>query len=102
MSVEPAGEKLVKNLQQAVERLQDDIQRVEVWTGALGGFSKPIPDYGHGQTKHDLPPLGQHTPQKGTQHRDTRQENTPQEGAPQGAGADCANPISPAGKSPLD
>ena len=53
--MEPAGEKIVRNLQQAVERLQDDIARVELWAGALGCFARPIPDYDHGQTKHDLP-----------------------------------------------
>lgn len=55
-TVEPAGEKIVKNLEQAIERLHDDIARVELWAGALGCFAKPIPDYGHGQTKFDLRP----------------------------------------------
>ena len=54
-AIEPAGEKIVRNLQQAIERLQDDIARVELWAGALGCFTKPIPDYGHGQTRFDLP-----------------------------------------------
>jgi hypothetical protein len=54
--IEPAGEKIVRNLQHAVERLQGDIQRVELWARALGCFSKPIPDYDHGQTRFDLPP----------------------------------------------
>ena len=56
-AIEPAGEKIVRNLQQAVDRLQDDIARVELWAGALGCFTKPIPDYGHGQTLFDLPML---------------------------------------------
>src|SRR5688572_21358822 len=56
-AIEPAGEKIVRNLQQAVERLQDDLARVELWAGALGCFTKPIPGYGHGQTKFDLPAL---------------------------------------------
>jgi len=54
-AIEPAGEKIVKNLQQAVERLQGDIARVQLWAGALGCFSKPIPGYDHGQTRFDLP-----------------------------------------------
>ena len=54
-AIEPAGEKIVRNLQRAVERLQDDLARVELWAGALGCFTKPIPDYDHGQTKFDLP-----------------------------------------------
>ena len=54
-TIEPAGEKIVRNLQQAVERLHDDLARVELWADALGCFTKPIPDYGHGQSKFDLP-----------------------------------------------
>ena len=53
-TIEP-GEKIARNLQQAIERLQDDIERVELWAGALGCFTKPIPEYGYGQTKFDLP-----------------------------------------------
>ena len=52
---EPAGEKILRNLQRSIERLQDDIARVELWAGALGCFAKPIPDYDHGQTRNDLP-----------------------------------------------
>ena len=62
-AVEPAGEKIVRNLQQAVERLQDDIARVELWAGALGCFTQPIPDYGHGQTRFDLPAADEQTDQ---------------------------------------
>jgi len=54
-AIEPAGEKIVRNLQQAIERLQDDMARVELWAGALGCFTKPIPDYGHGQSRFALP-----------------------------------------------
>ena len=52
---DPAGEKIVRNLQEAVEALQRDVTRVELWAGALGSFTKPIPEYGHGQTRFDLP-----------------------------------------------
>jgi hypothetical protein len=51
----PAGETIVRNLQQAMERLQIDIARVELWADALDCFTKPIPDYDHGQTRFDLP-----------------------------------------------
>jgi hypothetical protein len=54
-AIEPAGDKIVRNLQQAVERLHEDLARVELWADALGGFTKPIPGYGHGQTRFDLP-----------------------------------------------
>ena len=54
-AIEPAGEKIVRNLQQAVARLHDELTRVELWAGALDGFTKPIPEYGHGRTQFDLP-----------------------------------------------
>ena len=41
----PAKELIVRELHQAVERLQADIARVEFWADALGGFAKPIPSY---------------------------------------------------------
>jgi hypothetical protein len=41
----PGRDKVVRELQQAVARLQDDLARVEFWADALGGFSKPVPDY---------------------------------------------------------
>ena len=44
-AIEPAGEKIVRNLQEAVERLHDDIARVELWAGALGCFAQPVPEY---------------------------------------------------------
>ena len=55
-AIQPAEEKIVRNLQQAVERLHEDLARVELWAGALSTFNKPIPGYGHGQTRFDLPP----------------------------------------------
>jgi hypothetical protein len=63
-AIEPAGEKIVRNLQQAVQRLQDDLARVELWAGALGCFSKPIPDYSHGQTQFDLPSANTKSPNR--------------------------------------
>jgi len=57
-AVELAGDKIVRNLQLAVERLQEDLARVELWAGALGSFTKPVPEYDHGQTRFDLPRSG--------------------------------------------
>ena len=54
-AIEPAEEKIVRNLQQAIARLHEDLTCVELWAGALDGFTKPVPDYGHGQTQLDLP-----------------------------------------------
>jgi hypothetical protein len=57
-AMEPAGEKVIRNLREAVERLQQDIARVELWAGAVGCFVKPIPDYDPAQShlnKYILP-----------------------------------------------
>jgi hypothetical protein len=40
-----AEEKIVSNLMQAITRLQDDLDRVELWTAALNCFLHPVPDY---------------------------------------------------------
>jgi hypothetical protein len=40
-AVAPAKEKL----QEAIERLRDDIDRVEFWADALDRLTQPIPDY---------------------------------------------------------
>ncbi|CAN0353135.1 unnamed protein product, partial [Phaeothamnion confervicola] len=46
-------------LQEAVERLHEDIARVELWAGALGCFQKPVPEYNAAENnlnKYILPP----------------------------------------------
>ena len=46
MSTGPAGgEKISERLHESLARLREDIDRVEMWAGALEGFSQPIPDY---------------------------------------------------------
>jgi hypothetical protein len=42
---EPAEEMIVHNLIEALERLREDLDRVELWTAALGCFQRPVPDY---------------------------------------------------------
>ena len=42
---DPAKEKIVGHLQDAVKRLHEDIARVELWAGALGCFAQPVPEY---------------------------------------------------------
>ena len=39
------GDKISERLQESLARLREDIDRVELWAGALEGFSRPIPDY---------------------------------------------------------
>ena len=42
---EQAEDMIVRNLVQALERLHEDLDRVELWTAALGCFNTPVPDY---------------------------------------------------------
>jgi hypothetical protein len=40
------GDRIIsERLQESLARLREDIDRVELWAGALEGFSRPIPDY---------------------------------------------------------
>jgi hypothetical protein len=47
-AVEPARERIARRLQDAVERLRQDIDEVEFWTEVLGSLARPVPDYGSG------------------------------------------------------
>jgi hypothetical protein len=42
---EPAEEMIVHNLIEALDRLREDLDRVELWTAALGCFQQPVPEY---------------------------------------------------------
>jgi hypothetical protein len=42
---EQAEETIVHNLIEALERLRQDLDRVELWTAALGCFQQPVPEY---------------------------------------------------------
>jgi hypothetical protein len=50
-----AEDVIVHNLIDALERLREELDRVELWAAALGHFQQPIPDY---QPRNDytLPP----------------------------------------------
>jgi len=52
---EPAEDKIVRNLIEALERLHEDLDRVELWTAALGYFQTPVPEYRSGD-RFLLPP----------------------------------------------
>lgn len=56
---EPAEDALVRNLIETLERLQEDLDRMELWTLALGYFNRPVPDYQAGD-QHLLPHRGPH------------------------------------------
>jgi hypothetical protein len=42
---DPGRDKIVENLNAAIDRLRVDVARVEMWAVAVVGFSRPIPDY---------------------------------------------------------
>jgi hypothetical protein len=41
----PEPEKVLHQLQEAIDRLRVDLARVEIWAGALDAFSRSVPDY---------------------------------------------------------
>jgi hypothetical protein len=49
--------KISERLQESLARLRKDIDRVEMWAGALEGFSQPIPAYDFAQ-RYRLAPEG--------------------------------------------
>jgi hypothetical protein len=53
--LEPAEDMIVRNLIEALNRLHDDLDRVELWTAALGYFQSPAPEYQTGEP-YLLPP----------------------------------------------
>jgi len=52
---EPAEDMIVRNLIEALNRLHEDLNRVELWTAALGCFQNPAPEYQPGE-QYLLPP----------------------------------------------
>jgi hypothetical protein len=52
---EPAEDMVVRNLIEALARLREDLDRMELWAAALGCFQHPIPDYRPGD-RHLLNP----------------------------------------------
>lgn len=54
---ESAEDLIVRNLIEALERLREDLDRMELWATALGSFQHPIPDYRPGD-QHLLKPQG--------------------------------------------
>jgi hypothetical protein len=42
---EPAEDKIVHNLIEAIEQVRTDMDKVELWTAVLGCFLAPIPEY---------------------------------------------------------
>jgi hypothetical protein len=54
MMTEQAEDRIIRNLIQALGRLHDDLDRVELWTAALSSFQDAAPEYRPGK-EHLLP-----------------------------------------------
>jgi hypothetical protein len=46
---EPMVTQIARHLDDAIDRLNEDLERVEIWTAALGAFLEPIPGYDSSQ-----------------------------------------------------
>ena len=44
-AIEPARDKITRQLHEAIDRLRADLTKVEIWADALDVFARPIPDY---------------------------------------------------------
>jgi hypothetical protein len=50
-----ATEALARHLHAAIERVREDVAKVEFWADAMTGFSEPVPDYESNDVKVWLP-----------------------------------------------
>jgi hypothetical protein len=50
-----ATEALARHLHAAIERVREDVAKVEFWADAMTGFSEPVPDYESNDMKGWLP-----------------------------------------------
>jgi len=42
---EPVKDAILMHLFESIEQLHQDLDKVELWLGALGCFQNPVPDY---------------------------------------------------------
>jgi hypothetical protein len=54
---ELAEDVIVRNLIEAIERLREDLDRMELWATTLGSFARPVPEYRPGDDRYLLKPL---------------------------------------------
>jgi hypothetical protein len=51
-----ATDALARHLHAAIDRVREDVAKVEFWADAMTGFSEPVPDYESHDMKVWLPP----------------------------------------------
>jgi hypothetical protein len=54
--LEPAEDVIVRNLIEALGRLREDLDRMELWATTLGSFAHPVPEYRPGDEPYRLKP----------------------------------------------
>jgi hypothetical protein len=52
---EPMVREIARHLDEAIHRLNQDLERVEIWTAALGAFLEPVPGYESAHQEFLLP-----------------------------------------------
>ena len=45
MGKDAANNAVAQHLLDAIERVRDDVEKVEFWAGAVAGFARPVPEY---------------------------------------------------------
>ena len=50
------NEQVVRHLFEAIERVREDVAKVEFWASAVTGFTQPVPDYDPDETRVWVPP----------------------------------------------
>jgi hypothetical protein len=58
-----AEDLITRNLIESLDRLHEELERVELWTAALTCFLRPAPAYQPGD-QHMLPPLDLSAPER--------------------------------------
>jgi len=51
-----AARVVARNLHDAIERVREDVAKVEFWADAVAGFTQPVPDYDASDAKIWIPP----------------------------------------------
>jgi hypothetical protein len=48
-------ERVMRNLENAIERLNDDFEKIEFWAAAMDALVKPVPGYENAENRFLLP-----------------------------------------------
>jgi hypothetical protein len=51
-----AADTMARHLHAAIDRVREDVAKVEFWADAMTGFTAPVPDYESADMKVWLPP----------------------------------------------